>query len=219
MFSFDWFEFRLTILLPAIVLALTVHEYAHARVAYVFGDTTAKNAGRLTLNPLAHLDVVGSLMLIFAGIGWAKPVPVNPYYFRGSRKQKMLWVALAGPLSNLAQALIVSVLLSILIHFGPMGYTSFLSWLHSFLYFYVSINILLAVFNLLPIPPLDGSKVLAGLLPTRHMNIIFALERYGFIIIIVLALSGVLFDIIVPIRSIILNAMMRLVGLGYLAGF
>ena len=199
--------------LPAIVLALTVHEYAHGRMAYAFGDSTAKDAGRLTLNPLAHLDILGTLALIFFGFGWAKPVPVNPYYFQGNRNQKMMWVSGAGPLSNLAQALLMSVILSILWHFPPARATSFTSWLSNFLVFYIQINIVLAIFNLLPVPPLDGSKILAGLLPERQMNIFYTLERYGFIILIMLMMLGVLGRIITPLVNVVYHGMMRLVGL------
>ena len=198
--------------LPAIVLALTVHEYAHGRIAYAFGDPTARNAGRITLNPLAHLDVVGTLMLIFAGFGWAKPVPFNPYYFHGNRKQKTMWVAAAGPLSNLVQALIVAVLFSLLWRFAPMILDNW--WLPNFLFSVISINIVLAVFNLLPIPPLDGSKILAGLLPNRFTNFIYQLEQFGFIILIVCMFLGVFRTIISPIVYMLLTGLFWLVGLG-----
>jgi len=202
--------------LPAIVLALTVHEYAHGRTAYHFGDPTAYEAGRLTFNPLAHLDPIGTLALIFLGFGWAKPVPVNPYNFQGNRVTKMMWVAGAGPLSNLLQALVMSILFSLLWHFGPTGNSALVVWLHNFLFYFIMINIVLAVFNLLPIPPLDGSKILAGLLPPSQMNIIFALERYGFIILIVMMWFGLLGNIITPLVFAVLRTMLRLVGLGFL---
>ena len=199
--------------LPAIVLALTIHEYAHGRVAYAFGDPTAKNAGRLSFNPLRHLDVIGTLALIYFQFGWAKPVPVNPYYFYGNRSRKIMWVSAAGPLSNLAQALVFSVLLSLLLHFIPLGESFFAYWLQNFLFYCVIINIVLAVFNLLPVPPLDGSKILAGLLPERHRNIIFALERYGFVILIAMMYFGLISKIISPIVDLVLNGIMSLVGL------
>jgi Zn-dependent protease len=200
--------------LPAIVLALTFHEYAHARVAYAFGDPTAKDAGRLTLNPLVHLDIIGTLMLIYAHFGWAKPVPVNPYYLRGNRKQKMMWVSVAGPLSNLVQALIVAVIFSLLWHFVPTVLNNW--WLPNFLFYIIVINIVLAVFNLLPIPPLDGSKILAGLLPNKYTNIIYQLERYGFIVLIVLMFLGVFGKIISPIVDMLIKSLFQLVGLGSL---
>lgn len=202
---------------PAIILALTMHEYAHARMAYAFGDPTAKDAGRLTLNPLAHLDPIGTLMLVFAHFGWAKPVPINPYYFQGDRGQKIMLVSVAGPLSNILQALVGSVLLSLLVHFTISGQSKLWQLLFSFLFSYININIVLAVFNLLPVPPLDGSKILASLLPERHMNIVFALERYGFIILIALMFLGVLSLIITPIVTVLFSGLLHLVGLGELA--
>ena len=209
-FNIDTLIYRL----PAIVLALTVHEYAHGRVAYAFGDPTAKAAGRLTLNPLAHLDVIGTLALIFLGFGWAKPVPVNPYYFQGNRGRKMMWVSWAGPLSNLVQALVVAVLLMIsmiTLVFMSAGGSALGMWFINFLDYLILINIVLAVFNLLPVPPLDGSKILAGLLPERHMNIIFSLERYGFIILIIGMYLGIFSAIIFPIVNAIYGAIISVV--------
>ena len=203
--------------LPAIVLALTIHEFAHGRMAYAFGDPTAKNAGRLSLNPLVHLDALGTLALIFFGFGWAKPVPVNSYYFQGNRGRKMMWVAGAGPLSNLIQALLVFVLLSLLWYLIPITDSTFIWWMFKFLSFLIFINIVLAVFNLLPVPPLDGSKILAGLLPERHMNIIFTLDRYGFFILILLMWLGLTSRIIGPIVLAIYSVMAYLVGLGDVA--
>lgn len=181
------FLVRLTYVLPAILVALTFHEYAHARVAYAFGDPTAKNAGRLTINPLKHLDPVGALLLVFMGFGWAKAVPVNPYYFEGNRKRKLLLVSLAGPLTNLLEALCGTFLLFLFLQFVS-GYNAVLEYIFLFLSYFVQINLVLAVFNLLPIPPLDGSKILAGLLPDRAANFIYSLERYGFVILLVIIL-------------------------------
>lgn len=183
MFGFDLT--RLLYVVPAIIIALTIHEYAHARVAYAFGDSTARDAGRLSLNPFKHLDLVGALMLIFVGFGWAKPVPINPWYFGPNRKRRILWVSLAGPASNIIQAFVGTGFMSIMWNFidnpGVIGLYFF-----NLLNYYVQINLSLAVFNLIPIPPLDGSKILASLLPDRHFNIILALERYGFLILMLL---------------------------------
>ena len=170
--------------MPAIIIALTFHEYAHARVAYAFGDPTAKNAGRLTLNPIRHLDLIGFLLLCLCNFGWAKPVPINPSYFRGNRKLKVLWVSLAGPMANLVQALIATGILSLLWHFAPVNGAS--DYFFNFLYYFMFINVVLAIFNFIPIPPLDGSKILAGLLPDRCYNFILGLERYGFFILLLL---------------------------------
>lgn len=176
---------RLAYVIPAIIIALSFHEYAHGRVAYAFGDPTAKNAGRLTLNPLKHLDPVGTLLLIFAGFGWAKPVPINPFYFGGNRKRKLMLVSLAGPLTNILEAIAGAAILSLLLHLVS-GYHVVLAYFVQFLSYFVMINCVLAVFNLIPIPPLDGSKILAGLLPNDKMNIVFALDRYGFLILMLL---------------------------------
>lgn len=176
---------RLMYVLPAIIVALTFHEYAHARVAYAFGDPTAQEAGRLSLNPLKHLDPVGTLLLVLAGFGWAKPVPVNPWYFTGSRKRKMMAVSVAGPVMNLLEALAGAGVMSLLWHF-TQGDSGFLQWLFLFLYYFVQINLVLALFNLLPVPPLDGSRIIAGLLPDSKQHWVYSLERYGFIILLAL---------------------------------
>lgn len=180
------FDFQgLHYILPAIIVALTFHEYAHGRVAYAFGDPTAKNAGRLSLNPLKHLDMLGTLLLVFAGFGWAKPVPINPFYFGANRKRKIMLVSLAGPVANILEAVIGAALLSLLLH-QAKGYNAVVFYFVQFFSYFVVINCVLAVFNLIPIPPLDGSKILAGLLPNHKMDIIFMLDRYGFLILMLL---------------------------------
>ncbi|MEE4165000.1 MAG: site-2 protease family protein [Desulfocapsaceae bacterium] len=194
---------QLTIQIPPLLLALTLHEYAHGYVAYRFGDPTAMNAGRLTMNPLRHLDPIGTLAFVFIKIGWAKPVPVNPVYFRNPRKD-MLWVALAGPAANLLLAIISAVLLRVTIGVaGILPYSPPLqavivpfSWM---LVASVWINLVLCVFNFLPIPPLDGSRILAGLLPADIARSYASYEKYGFILILILAFSGILSMIIIPI--------------------
>ncbi len=138
--------------IAALLIALTIHEYAHALVAFRLGDPTAKLEGRLTLNPLAHLDPVGTLFLLLVGFGWGKPVPINPRYF--SRKSDEIKVALAGIITNLTLAIILVIPLRILVAGGDNS-----SLLVAFLSLAVLLNIILAVFNILPIPPLDGSHV------------------------------------------------------------
>ena len=175
------------LLAPVILLALSVHEFAHGLVAYRLGDPTAKYAGRLTLNPLSHLDPIGTLMLFLVHFGWAKPVPVDPRHF-ANPKRDMLWVALAGPASNMFLAFLSGLVIRFInAHPGPfMG--SFIG--NSFTVMMVlslQINLALAVFNLLPIPPLDGSKVLYGLLPPQYEHVTYNLERYG---------PGILFGLI-----------------------
>lgn len=147
--------------LVAIVIALTIHEFAHALMANRFGDGTAKAMGRLSLNPLAHLDVVGFLAMLFIGFGWAKPVPVNPYNLRRPKLASAL-IAFFGPLSNLILAAIALVAFKIILpYLGPENL------LIGFLSILVLINLVLAVFNLIPLPPLDGSQILFNLLPAR----------------------------------------------------
>ena len=148
-----------------LVVALTFHEFAHAWVAKMFGDDTAERAGRLTLNPLAHLDPIGSLMLIFVGFGWAKPVPVNPYALRRSGKAALLLVSIAGPLANLFLAILAAIPLRL--HLIPIQMTSsnVLPTPFIFLYYFLFTNLGLMIFNLLPIPPLDGHEILNFLLP------------------------------------------------------
>lgn len=163
------------LLAPPILVALTFHEYAHGYVALRFGDPTAKMAGRLTLNPLSHLDPIGTIMLFVVHFGWAKPVPVDPRYFRNP-KQDMLWVALAGPGANMVLALISGILLSILGRGSLFGSHNMLLIMLQYSLF---INLALAVFNMLPIPPLDGSKVLRGLLPYQYQHIADQMEMYG----------------------------------------
>jgi len=194
---------QLAIMIPPLLLALTLHEYAHGYVAYRLGDPTARNAGRLTLNPLSHLDPIGTLAFIFIKIGWAKPVPVNPAYFRNPRKD-MLWVALAGPASNLLLAIISALLLRVVTALaGVIPYSQLLeavlvpfSWM---LVASVWINLVLCVFNFLPIPPLDGSRILSGLLPAKLAYTYASYEKYGFILVLILAFSGILSMIISPI--------------------
>ncbi|MGM9525475.1 MAG: site-2 protease family protein [Peptococcaceae bacterium] len=186
--------------LLAVLVAITFHETAHGYVAYSLGDTTAKDQGRLTLNPLAHLDPIGALLMFIAGFGWAKPVPVNPFYFKGDRTRGMMLVSIAGPLTNLA--------LSFLAYFVYVAGSGFYSipFLSIFLRSMVTLNIYLAIFNLIPIPPLDGSKILAGFLPKatayKYLNTV---EQYGFLILMVLIIFNVTDMILVPIANAVLN--------------
>lgn len=188
--------------IPAILVAITFHEFAHGKVAALLGDKTAEFQGRLTLNPLAHLDPVGTLLLIVAGFGWAKPVQVDPGQFRGNKKKGMMYVALAGPLMNLVLGYLSAVALTLLIRTGYSGGGA--AYLQQFLYLMLFYNVVLAIFNLLPIPPLDGSKILGGLLPYKYHGILDTLERYGFIILLVLIMTNITGIIIgQPVRAIV----------------
>ncbi len=198
---------ELIILAPPLLFALTLHEFAHGFIAYRLGDPTAIMAGRLTLNPLKHLDPLGTIAFFFIKFGWAKPVPVNASYFRNP-KQDMLWVALAGPVTNLGLAIISAIfakavwLLAALLPYSR-AMEAILLPLSTMLAASVWINLVLAIFNCLPIPPLDGGRILAGLLPDRLAESYQQLERYGFIIILVLAFSGLLSKVILPIITFV----------------
>lgn len=178
------------ILLPAIIVGLTFHEYAHGRVADLLGDDTPYLQGRLTLNPLPHIDPVGFIMLFFFYFGWAKPVQVNPYRFRNIRvKEGMMLVSLAGPAMNLLLAIVGMAALR-LIGVDPHDSTALYSNPAAILIApLISINLGLMIFNLIPVPPLDGSKILAGLLPDSASKYIYALEQYGTIVLLLLVFS------------------------------
>jgi len=199
------FILQLIILAPPILLALTVHEFAHGYVAYRLGDPTARTLGRLTLNPLKHLDPIGTIAFFFIKFGWAKPVPVNPRYFKNPTRD-MLWVALAGPLTNLGLAIVSALIAKMLwIIAAIIPHNSLtdrvLIPLNGMLIASVWINLVLCVFNFLPVPPLDGSRIMYGLLPPDLARSYQKLEPYGFIIVLVLAFSGMLSKVIVPIIS------------------
>ncbi|MEE2993144.1 MAG: site-2 protease family protein [Gemmatimonadota bacterium] len=169
---------RLLIAIPPILFALTFHEFAHAWSAKKLGDPTAENMGRLSLNPLVHLDPTGTIMIFITvmsgfGIGWAKPVPVDPQNLRNPRRD-MLWIALAGPVSNLILAFVFTAIFTSLT--PAEGLTNLF---RQMLLIGISINLILAIFNMIPIPPLDGSKILMGLLPEEQARQYSQVEMYG----------------------------------------
>ncbi|MCD6098581.1 site-2 protease family protein [bacterium] len=166
---------------PPILLAITFHEFSHGYAAYLLGDPTAAYAGRLSLNPLRHLDPLGTIMLLFAHIGWAKPVPIDPRNFKNP-KRGILLTSVAGPASNMLLAFLFGLLYRLWVNLFPPGIYIDGSTLHilaAMLLVTVRINLILAVFNLIPIPPLDGSKILFGLLPREYDRMFYQLEMMG----------------------------------------
>lgn len=192
---------NLIVNLTALFFAVVIHEVAHGYAALLLGDPTAKRAHRLTLNPLAHIDPFGSivlpLILVFTGsplLGWAKPVPFNPAYFRNPRQGIMI-VGAAGPLINFLAALASAALFHLI---GP-----FAQLLALFLFAFCATNLILGIFNLIPIPPLDGSRIALGLLPDELVPGYLRMEPFGFILIFILLWAGVLNHIIVPIYKLL----------------
>ncbi len=199
-----------------LIIALTIHEFSHAFVADRFGDTTARSAGRLTLNPLKHLDVFGSLMLLMVGFGWAKPVPVNPYALRKHSDSAFMWVSLAGPASNLMLAILAGVLLRLRI-FPFVASSGFLPSPAEFLYTFLTINLLLMLFNMIPLAPLDGEKVASFLVPERFRQGFARVQQYGplllMVLLFVLPMAGI--DLIGWVMNPALNQLQKFIlGVG-----
>ncbi len=210
---------------PILLLALPVHEFAHGYVAYKMGDPTAKQAGRLTLNPFRHLDLMGVIMMYVAGFGWAKPVPVNSFYFK-NRRMGMILVAMAGPLSNLILAFVsyfiwggVVKLISLgVIPLDTMAMDTAMVYAQTFFQTLVYVNVSLAVFNLLPVPPLDGSRLISSFIPEESYFRFARYEQYiglAFIALVVFLPGNIIGNAVSTIASPIYNSMSYVISLVY----
>lgn len=194
--------------LPGIVIAMVIHEYSHARMADLLGDYTPRMQGRLTLNPAAHVDPIGLFMLLIVHFGWAKPVQINPMNFSNPRRDDIL-VSLAGSASNLITAFVALIILVLLAKFD-FPFSEGLLVVFNLIIVY---NINFAIFNMLPIPPLDGSHILRNLLPYEMARVYEQLERYSFIFLIIILATPVLSYIFVPLQRFIFGIFKSIVGL------
>ncbi len=216
--GFHMFNFSPQLLISAVItllISLTVHEFSHAWVATRFGDDTPRLYGRLTLNPLAHLDPLGSLMLILAGFGWAKPVPVNFNTLRRSSRAAPMLVSISGPVSNFLMAALAAIPLRFGLVPNQASYANFLPTPSSFLVFFLATNLGLMVFNLLPVPPLDGNEIIHYLLPPAWSQSWENIRPYGVYILFALLFFGPLigFDLIqIVLRPIIQSLAYLLLG-------
>lgn len=203
---------QIHILLPALLLALTFHEYAHAKAADLLGDPTPRREGRLTLNPIDHIDPLGLLMMVFVRFGWARPVPINPFNFKGDRNRGILIVSIAGPLANLAFAFLSTILLFGYLSFKPPMNNLTMSF-YLFFEYLILYNVYLMLFNLIPIPPLDGSKVLSSLLPPKQRYQYQQIEQYAPFILILLLMTGLIPRFLGPIAGSIIVLLKTVVGI------
>lgn len=202
--------------LVVLLLAFTVHEFAHAWTANYFGDSTPEANGRLTLNPLAHLDPIGSLLLLVSGFGWAKPVPINPYALQRRSPSAVMWVSLAGPFSNLLMAIVAAIPFRLGFFSMSEALTAlfsakshFLPTLPQLLFTFVEINLVLLLFNLIPLAPLDGEKIAEYFFPPSWDRALDRIRPFGPVILLVLVFFGVVGTIIGPPLGFLLNALLR----------
>ena len=187
-----------------IVMGIVIHEFSHALVAYRLGDPTAKIAGRLNLNPASHLDPLGTVALLFLGFGWGKPTPFDPYNLRNIKRDSAL-ISVAGAASNFAVAITLS--LPYLFAYYTHNLNITINTVYDFIYPIVFFNVILGVFNLIPVSPLDGFKVLGGLLPRHWYEDFMQMEPYGMYLLILLLITGTIGRVLLPIVSVILDVL------------
>lgn len=192
----------LLISLPGLFIAIILHELAHGFTAYKLGDSTAKDAGRLTINPIKHIDPIGFICMLIFKFGWAKPVPINPYNFK-KRKRDTILVSIAGPLTNYTIAIVMGLIITLL----PIRNAVVFQVLLTTLWY----NIMLGTFNLLPFPPLDGSKIVASLLPIKYEYYFYKYERYLYVFLLFLIATDLINKLLGPIIDIVLNLLIRLI--------
>ena len=201
--------------LPALLLSLSVHEYAHAWMAYKLGDISQKIRGRLTMDPTKHIDPFGFICIALLGVGWGRPVMVDDRNFKDRAKGTML-TSLAGPVANILLALLLTLVLKVLIMVGAVDLVAtskVVEILVSMLLLTIQFNVIFGIFNMIPLPPLDGSKVLFYFLPSKLKPIMYTLERYSFIIILVLFMTDLSLVIIQPAYNLVLNLIMFILKL------
>ena len=189
--------------LPGLLVAIVIHEFSHGYIAYLLGDNTAKESGRLSLNPLKHIDIAGFIFLLLFKFGWAKPVPINSLNFK-KRKRDTILVSLAGPTSNFLMAIIIGFIISsgVITNYILFNILIIMLWY----------NIMLGIFNLLPFPPLDGSKVLASLLPVKYEYMFYKYEKYLYLILILLIATNTIDKILSPFIDFSLNVLIKIIS-------
>lgn len=210
MFTREYF-LSLIISIPGLLLAISLHEFAHGFASYLMGDKTAKYQGRLSLNPIHHLDLMGTLCMLLFHFGWAKPVPIDSRYYK-NRKLGIIVVSLAGPFANFLIGFI-SCLLYFTIVFNPFSNARLMGFILEILKYSMHMNVGLMIFNLIPIPPLDGSKVLLEFLPYRARGFFYRYERYSSLILLLLVYMGTLTPVFTFFRSGIINFYLDIVNL------
>lgn len=209
----EWLSILLT--LPAVIIAITFHEFAHAFAADKLGDTTPRNQGRLTLNPLSHLDPVGFVLLMFAHVGWGKPVQINTNNFTSNKTRSACEaiVSLAGPLMNFVIAIVLTLVGVLMANFAPITFTASVAGniIITLIYITITVNIGLGVFNLIPLPPLDGEKIFRHILPYRAQQWLDRNAQTLNLIFVVLWITGLLGTVVSPIIGVIENGIFWLV--------